>query len=94
MMSFSKILDVVFRELELPIKEDLGDYTREEIVRIENKVKDMNETMAFPVVMEKSVHQAFHSYCGGYTQPTSFFQLKSFCDVNEYKFPQKYLSKL
>jgi len=94
MVSFSKILDTVFDKLNLPIKEDLSCYTTEEIVLIENKVKELNESMAFPIVMEKTIHQDFHSYCGGYTKPTSFYQLKSFCDINNYIFPHRYVSKL
>lgn len=93
-VSFSQIVSMAFENLNLPIKQTLGDYSTDDIIRIENEIKDLNEKLACGVVMEKEIHLAFHNFCGGTSKETSFAQLKEFCDQNCYNYPDRYLDKL
>ena len=93
-ISFSNILDAVFNELKLPILKELGDYSTKEIVMLESLIKETNEKLAIPVIMEKEIHKKFHSFCHGYDKPTTFRQLKDFCDAESYTFPERYIDKL
>lgn len=78
MVSFSSIVDITLKELNISIKGDIGEYTTEELKMIESKFIYNNEKMAHPVVMLKSLHQEFHKFCGGNSKPTSFEQLEEF----------------
>lgn len=78
MVSFSSIVDITLKELNISVKGDIGEYTTEELKKIENKFIYNNEKMAQPVVMLESLHKKFHKFCGGNKKPTSFEQLAEF----------------
>ena len=94
MYKFSEIVERCFEDLRLDIRENTSDYTDEEWRRITRHLIELNERLANPVVMLKSMHTAFHHFCDGHLKPTSFRQLKEFCDSNSYTFPKRYIDKL
>jgi len=78
MFSFKKILDITMNELNMDTRETIGDYTEYELQLITVNLIKNNDILANPKVLLESVHQEFHSFCGGNHSETSQEQWNSF----------------
>ena len=78
MVSFKKIFKMTMKELHMDIRENIGDYSEDELQLITVNLMKNNDLYASPIVMLQSVHQKFHQFCGGNRKPTSFEQLAEF----------------
>ena len=78
MVSFKKIFKMTMKELHMDIRENIGDYSEDELQLITVNLMKNNDLYASPIVMLQSVHQKFHQFCGGNHEPTSFEQLAEF----------------
>jgi hypothetical protein len=82
MYSFCNIRDLTLEQLDLPIYQTIGEYTNEELGLLSKTFLQNNEILSHPIVMLKSVHEAFHSFCGGTSHDTTPEQLEKF--IEEY----------
>lgn len=78
MIGFEQIFEMTMEELDIPILPHIGDYSQEQLMKIQNTFVRNNREMANPIVMLQDVHLAFHKFCGGNSCPTSFAQLEEF----------------
>lgn len=81
MTSFEEILDKTCKETRLDVRESISDYTDKELQYFTERLKINNEMMANPIVMLKEIHQRFHSFCGGNSEPTTYEQLNKFISL-------------
>jgi hypothetical protein len=74
--SFSSIIDETLIELNLDRKENVGDYTEEELTAIENKCIEIHYRHPLGVCLRKDIHRDFHSIYG--KDNTTEIQFKEF----------------
>lgn len=78
MVGFEQIFEMTMEELGIQILPRIGDYSQEQLMKIQNTFVRNNREMANPIVMLQDVHLAFHKFCRGNSCPTSFAQLEEF----------------
>ena len=76
--SFSDIFWKTMDDVGLEVKQDIGDYSDDELESINKKFLENHRNMAKGIVMLKSIHQRFHMFCGGYNSTTTTAQLEQF----------------
>lgn len=80
MVSFKKIFKITMKELHMDIRENIGDYSEDELQLITVNLMKNNDLYANPIVMLQSVHQEFHQFCGGNHKETTMEKLKEFTE--------------
>ena len=81
MYSFKNIFEDTMNELQLNIRPTIGDYSEEELQLITVNFLKNNDLKANPIVLLESVHQEFHSFCGGNRVDTTMEQLSEFKEM-------------
>ena len=79
--SFSEIFWKTMKDTGLDVRQDIGDYSDDELKMINDTFQKNHKEMAHSVVMLKGIHLRFHLFCGGTNKPTSYEQLKQFKDM-------------
>lgn len=72
--SFSNILQDTLLQLNMNIRQNVGDYSEEEFKLLSNTFIENNETMSKAIVIEKSLHNLFHVIYGRGNNSFSQFQ--------------------
>lgn len=84
MTSVKEILEITLKETGLDVREKMSDYSDDEYKVLSEAFVRNNEKLADPIVMDKYVHQAFHVFCGGNSEPTTHKQLNLFKEFIEF----------
>ena len=74
--SFNSLMDEIFQEYNISIKPNLGDYTKEELIMLEQKLAEKHNLL-LGVCLTKKVHDIFHNLYGhGNNTPAQFEEFR------------------
>lgn len=77
LFSFNLILDEVLKKLNIPVYQNIGEYTQEELIEMEELLLELHNKYG-GVVLTKDIHKEFHSIYGyGNNAPEQFYEFKA-----------------
>jgi hypothetical protein len=82
--SANLIIKEAVKELNLELKETIGEYSDEELINLSNKVIELHKKYPLGICLIKEIHELFHQIYGyGDTTPEQFYEFKQKIESGE-----------